>query len=191
MCWKTSRKFGWVNVHTIHDWKIVDRKSSPENGEVRVAGKLFGHSRFAPGDPITTSPITGYRENDGSTIVKTRNSSEYLLGKPSTSEPLANRRLIAKLKKRDRLSGRTRLIVSLVLLVCALAYALLSNAQDIAEHIKGFAQNTVSHHVLTLKEPETAVVSSPTVEQFSPIPKALVNGKRKIFELERRFFVQQ
>jgi hypothetical protein len=93
-------------VYILHSWKIIHRTSSHGDDAICVGGKVYGNSRFTSGEPITTSSIAWYRLESGSAIVSTRNGSEYMLGKPSASEPFAKQRLIRYLQERGRLGSQ-------------------------------------------------------------------------------------
>jgi hypothetical protein len=90
-------------VYILHNWKIIHRTNSNGDDTICVGGKVYGNSRFTSGEPITTSSLAWYRLESGSAIVSTRNGSEYMLGKPSASEPFAKQRLIRFLQERGRL----------------------------------------------------------------------------------------
>jgi hypothetical protein len=92
-------------MYILHNWKIVHRTNSSGDDSLCVGGKVYGNSRFTSGEPITTSSIAWYRIESGSAIVSTRNGSEYMLGKPSASEPFAKQRLIRYLQERGRLGA--------------------------------------------------------------------------------------
>jgi hypothetical protein len=92
-------------MYILHNWKIVYRTNSKGEYSICVGGRVYGNSRFTSGEPITTSSISWYRIESGSAIVSTRNGSEYMLGKPSSSEPFARQRLIRYLEERGRLGA--------------------------------------------------------------------------------------
>ena len=90
-------------MYILHNWKIIFRAGSSGDESICLGGKVYGNARFASGEPITTSAIAWYRVEADSVIVATRSGSEYMLGKPNTSEPFAKRRLIRHLEERGRL----------------------------------------------------------------------------------------
>jgi hypothetical protein len=79
-------------MYILSHWSIKDRESSRGAVHVALVGKVFGHPRFAPGEVITTSAVTRYRFDTDSVVTHT--GSEYRLGKPDATEPLAKQHLL-------------------------------------------------------------------------------------------------
>src|ERR1017187_6104005 len=144
-------------MHTIHNWKVIQHKSSEGKDLLRITGKLFGDSNFAPDELISTSILIGYREVAGSTIVMTQGGSEYLLGRP-VSDFRVNFQLIKSLKKRGTQDWRIWFFTSLVLIACLAVYFLFAskNGQVVRAASASIESFAGSHHVLSLKVPESS-----------------------------------
>jgi len=111
-------------VQTITNWGILSRRSSLGKPVVRLVGRVYGHAHCAPGEVFKTSPIAWFRRKGATTVVMTRNGSEYVLGKPRPTEPLAVQQLIAHLKHSGRPAWQPTLLIFLIAVIALLAYVL-------------------------------------------------------------------
>ena len=134
---------------------------------MRLTGRVYGHAHCEPGEAFKTSPIAWYRIKGGSTVVMTRNGSEYVLGKPRPAEPDAGPQLIAHLKRRGRPAWHLTLLLFLGCVAALLAYALSTSALwEVVTAGALMPHATGAHHVLTL-QPGPARAPAATVDEFA------------------------
>ena len=81
-------------IYKLEQWRIVRRITSSGASITCICGKVTGNPDFQTGTLVTTSRISVVDTQGDTLIVRTINGSEYLLGKPDSSEPFAKRRLI-------------------------------------------------------------------------------------------------
>jgi hypothetical protein len=84
-------------VYVLKNWRIMQFTNSAGGIVVRLHGNVFGHERYPPGEDITISAIVSYSKEGETVAVMTASGSEYVLARPSPSEPLALRRLLGYL----------------------------------------------------------------------------------------------
>jgi hypothetical protein len=93
----------------LEGWTTVEQPCPDGTVALCLKGRVFGHPRFNSADSVTTSAITGFREEGDVLIVISRNGSEYVLSRPLNGKPFAKKRLmrqLAELNGRMLSSGR-------------------------------------------------------------------------------------
>jgi hypothetical protein len=81
-------------MYILRNWIII-QMTRPDGGVViRLRGKVYGNPRYESGGEVTVSAIRSCCQEGDSLSVTTRTGSEYVLGKPNRSEPLAKARLL-------------------------------------------------------------------------------------------------
>jgi hypothetical protein len=87
-------------MNILNDWKMLDLVTRDGEALVCIEGRVYGSNpRFPSSSHIRTSPITGYSLNASSMVVLTKRGSEYLLGKPASSQTFAQQRLMRRLSR--------------------------------------------------------------------------------------------
>ncbi len=87
-------------MNILNDWKMLDLVTRDGEALVCIEGRVYGSNpRFPSSSHIRTSPITGYSLNANSMVVITKRGSEYLLGKPASSQTFAQQRLMRRLSR--------------------------------------------------------------------------------------------
>jgi len=81
----------------LEGWTTVEQPCSDGTVALCLKGRVFGHPRFNSADSVTTSAITGFREEGDVLIVISRNGSEYVLSRPLNGKPFAKKRLMRQL----------------------------------------------------------------------------------------------
>ncbi len=85
-------------MNILHNWSIAGRTLPSGERGICLHGRIFGNSRFQPGEAISTSLLSGYREDSGTTIVMTRTGNTYALGRPNVGQSMALERLKRQLR---------------------------------------------------------------------------------------------
>lgn len=81
----------------LEGWTTVEQPCPDGTVALCLKGRVFGHPRFNSADSVTTSAITGFREEGDVLIVVSRNGSEYVLSRPLSGKPFAKKRLMRQL----------------------------------------------------------------------------------------------
>jgi hypothetical protein len=87
----------------LEGWVTVEQPCPDGTVALCLKGRVFGHPRFNSADSVTTSAITGFREEGDVLIVVSRTGSEYVLSRPLSGKPFAKKRLMRQLLE---LNGR-------------------------------------------------------------------------------------
>ena len=83
----------------LEGWSIVEQPFPDGSMAICLKGRVFGHPRFNSADSVTTSAITGFREEGDVLIVISRTGSEYVLSRPLNGKPFAKKRLMRQLQE--------------------------------------------------------------------------------------------
>ncbi|WP_291994550.1 hypothetical protein [Candidatus Accumulibacter sp. ACC003] len=87
-------------MNILNNWKTLELITREGETLVCIEGRVYGKNpRFPSSSHIRTSPVTGYSFESNSMVVMTRRGSEYLLGKPDSSETFAQQRLMRRLSR--------------------------------------------------------------------------------------------
>ncbi len=87
-------------MNILNNWKTLELLTREGETLVCIEGRVYGSNpRFPASSHIRTSPITGYSFEASSMVVTTKRGSEYLLGKPDSSQPFAQQRLMRRLSR--------------------------------------------------------------------------------------------
>jgi len=87
-------------MNILNNWKTLELLTREGETLVCIEGRVYGSNpRFPSSSHIRTSPLIGYSFEASSMVVLTKRGSEYLLGKPDSSQPFAQQRLMRRLSR--------------------------------------------------------------------------------------------
>jgi hypothetical protein len=88
-------------MYILSNWTILLHTKPDGEVSVRLRGEVFGNPRYQAGDQVTISVLRSCKQEGETVSVVTRSGSEYVLGKPSASEPEAVARVLRLVKARS------------------------------------------------------------------------------------------